>query len=189
VDARIVHDVETGTATYTNGGNGSTNGLIDTQAAVGGWPELYSSDAPVDSDHDGMPDFWEDANGLNKNDPGDALLTNVDGKYPNIEVYINSLVAGITVAQMEDAIVSGSKRIFIPEQEPVVTYESYSGKINISHNHRIQLVQVYTVTGSLIISVPVKEYSAEFYVREKGILLVRITDENQKGFRKKIAAF
>jgi hypothetical protein len=188
VDARIVYDVATGTATYTNGGNGSTNGLIDTQAAVGGWPELFSADAPVDSDNDGMPDFWEDANGLDKNEPGDALMTNVDGKYPNIEVYINSLVAGITAVQLEDAIVSGTKRIHLPEQEPVVTYESFSGKIKIRHDHMIQLVQVYSVTGSLIVSVPVKDYSAEIYVREKGILLLRIIDENKKGFRKKIAA-
>jgi hypothetical protein len=188
VDARIVYDVATGTATYTNGGNGSTNGLIDTQAAVGGWPELFSADAPVDSDNDGMPDFWEDANGLDKNEPGDALMINVDGKYPNLEVYINSLVAGITAVQLEDAIVSGTKRIYLPEQEPVVTYESFSGKIKIRHEHMIQLVQVYSVTGSLIVSVPVKDYSAEIYVREKGILLLRIIDENKKGFRKKIAA-
>ncbi len=189
VDARIVHDVATGTATYTTGGNGSTNGLIDTQSAVGGWPELLSADAPVDSDNDGMPDFWEDANGLNKNNPDDALMTNVDGQYPNLEVYINSLVAVITAVQLEDAVVSGTNKIYLPEKEPDVTYETYSGKINIRHQNRIQLVQVYSVTGSLIASVPVKDYSAEIFVREKGILLLRIIDENKMGFRKKIAAY
>src|SRR6185436_10888854 len=33
--------------------------LINSQDEVGGWPELRSALAPVDSDHDGMPDSWE----------------------------------------------------------------------------------------------------------------------------------
>ena len=90
VDLRIIQEVRTGTATFMTGGNGSVNGIIDTQSAVGGWPELKSLTAPGDSDNDGMPDAWEVANGLNKNSPADAQLTTMDGKYPNVEVYINS---------------------------------------------------------------------------------------------------
>jgi hypothetical protein len=54
VDLRIIEDVRTGTATYMTGGNGSVNGIIDTQLAVGGWPSLGSVPAPADSDNDGM---------------------------------------------------------------------------------------------------------------------------------------
>lgn len=96
VDTRIINDVTTGIPTYTDGGNGSTDGLIDTQSAVGGWPTLIASTAPIDTDEDGMPDSWEDANGLDKNNSGDATLTTLDGMYTNLEVYLNSLVNEIT---------------------------------------------------------------------------------------------
>ena len=33
--------------------------MIDSQDDVGGWPNLESTPAPKDSDHDGMPDAWE----------------------------------------------------------------------------------------------------------------------------------
>ena len=47
---------------------------------------------PVDSDHDGIPDDWEKAHGLNPNDPADANKDlNGDG-YTNLEKYLNSLV-------------------------------------------------------------------------------------------------
>jgi len=45
----------------------------------------------VDSDHDGIPDEWEKAHGLNPNDPADANGDyNGDG-YTNLEKYLNSL--------------------------------------------------------------------------------------------------
>jgi len=45
---------------------------------------------PVDSDQDGMPDYWESANGLNPNDPADASATNALG-YTRLEEYLNWL--------------------------------------------------------------------------------------------------
>ncbi len=100
VDQRIVHDVRNGTATYDghfyeiNQGFSDTSvvrGIIDSQKDVGGWPELKSLTALDDTDHDGMPDEWESANGLNLNDPTDRNLVNSDG-YTMLEVYLNSLV-------------------------------------------------------------------------------------------------
>ena len=83
VDSRIINDVI----------NGSGK-IIDSQDEVGGWPELKSATPPEDSDHDGMPDDWEIAHGLNPNDDSDAQKTSLSSKpYTNIEVYINGLVA------------------------------------------------------------------------------------------------
>ncbi|MGY5354025.1 LamG-like jellyroll fold domain-containing protein [Wenyingzhuangia sp. IMCC45467] len=59
----------------------------------GGVGHVYAAPSPLDSDNDGMPDTWEDNNGLNKNDAADALIeSNTNAPYLNIEVYINGLV-------------------------------------------------------------------------------------------------
>lgn len=93
VDARVVNEVRNGNYTYT-GSNGSTNGLIDSQTDVGGWPDYCytAADVPADSDNDGIPDEWEDANGLNKSSASDGKTKTLNANYTNIEVYLNSLV-------------------------------------------------------------------------------------------------
>jgi len=98
IDTRIVNETQTGTYTY-EGSNGSTNGLIDTQSDVGGWPTYNSTTPPTDSDGDGIPDSWENAYELNSNYANDANSYTLSSLYTNIEVYINSLVANITNAQ------------------------------------------------------------------------------------------
>ncbi len=90
VDQRVVEETSTGTATYGDS-YGAKTGIIDTQASVGGWPELKSLRPLKDSDNDGMPDKWEIAHGLNPNDPSDATINSLDSKYNNIEIYINKL--------------------------------------------------------------------------------------------------
>ncbi len=60
----------------------------------GGLGDVFSANPLLDSDSDGMPDVWEDANGLNKNNKNDAIAYSTTyPQYLNIEVYINSLVA------------------------------------------------------------------------------------------------
>ncbi|MBX2945107.1 MAG: pectate lyase [Cyclobacteriaceae bacterium] len=88
VDARIIEEVKTGTASYGK----SNNGIIDSQNDVGGWPELKLAVAPKDSDGDGMPDEWEIKNKLNPKSAADASQHTLSKSYTNIEVYINSLV-------------------------------------------------------------------------------------------------
>jgi pectate lyase len=86
VDARIVSEVR------DRGG-----AIIDSQAQVGGWPELTSKTPPADSDHDGMPDDWETRHGLNPKDPADGprLATGArSGGYTNLEIYLDELASG-----------------------------------------------------------------------------------------------
>lgn len=54
---------------------------------------LWTGTPRTDTDVDGIPDAWEDANGLNKNSAADAMLIASNG-YANIENYINSIDAG-----------------------------------------------------------------------------------------------
>lgn len=79
VDARVVRDVLTGEGR-----------MINREYEVGGFPELKSAEAPLDSDHDGIPDVWEDAHGLDKNNAADGKAITASG-YSNLEIYLNSL--------------------------------------------------------------------------------------------------
>jgi pectate lyase len=99
VDARIIQDVINCTATCDGTGyeklqsmsdTAVVRGIIDSQTQAGGWPVLFSLPAPEDSDHDGMPDYWETAQGLNPADAADRNMVNAEG-YTQLEVYLNSL--------------------------------------------------------------------------------------------------
>ena len=105
VDLRLVDDARNAKATYNDGGNGSTGGLIDTQTAVGGWPTLTATDeeiarATTDTDKDNIPDFYESKLGLNPA-KADATQKTLDpqGLYTNFEMYLHYLVQDITAAQ------------------------------------------------------------------------------------------
>lgn len=63
--------------------------FIDSQNDVGGWPELKSTPAPADSDHDGMSDEWEKKFGLNPNDPADRNGDLDKDGYTNLEEALN----------------------------------------------------------------------------------------------------
>lgn len=114
-DARYAEEAKTGTTTY-KGSISNLAGIIDkigdatatTQGVAVNFPPLNSVTRPTgfDTDGDGIPDAWEDANGLNKNNASDGKEYTLDSKkwYTNLEVYLNSLVEHITKAQNEDAL-------------------------------------------------------------------------------------
>lgn len=85
-DLRYVDNVKNRSYSF-NGSAGSTNGLIDSQTDVGGWPEYETYDNYVDSDLDGIPDGW-----LEKNYPGKKASAPDDSGYTYLEVYLNSLI-------------------------------------------------------------------------------------------------
>jgi pectate lyase len=91
LDQRIINEVKnrTGRIIDVQGGYAHGTPYETTKSA---WPSLRSLASPKDSDADGMPDEWENKNGLNANDPSDASLIKLHKHYTNIEVYINGLV-------------------------------------------------------------------------------------------------
>ncbi|MCM8568407.1 pectate lyase [Gramella jeungdoensis] len=93
VDKRIVENVRNSSYSH-EGSNGSTNGIIDSQSDVGGWPRLESTEAPVDTSGDGMPDDWKVEKSL---DPQNFQANGHDLStgYENIEMYLNYLVKDI----------------------------------------------------------------------------------------------
>lgn len=103
IDERVLNEVATGTATYGN------NGIIDSQSEVGGFPELTSLPPPDDSDHDGMPDAWELAYGLDPNNAADRN-GDLDGNgYTALEDYLNSLVVHAFPARSFEALVGNGE--------------------------------------------------------------------------------
>jgi len=110
VDERACSDASAGEATFKDGGNGSKNGLIDTQSAVGGWPEYVASESETtrikDGDGDGMPDWFEDEFGLDKAQASDGNSKSLDkyGRYTNLEMYLHYLVKDIVIRQNDGGL-------------------------------------------------------------------------------------
>jgi pectate lyase len=65
-----------------------TGSLIDSQTQAGGWPELKSAPPPVCTLHDGIPDDWKVAHGLDPKDPELAAKVGPSG-YTYLEEYLN----------------------------------------------------------------------------------------------------
>ncbi len=99
IDLRVINDTRSGTATYEGkyykkekevADASKICGIIDSQNDVGGWPELKTTPAPIDADHDGMPDLWETKHGLNPQNADDRNKVGEDG-YTMLEQYLNSI--------------------------------------------------------------------------------------------------
>jgi hypothetical protein len=97
-DQRIVRTVRTQTGQLvdfisptTFSGDYVTNNINGTNyIGVNPWPTLAAVAAPLDTDNDGMPNFWELAMGLATNNAADRNLTNALG-YTRLEEYLNWL--------------------------------------------------------------------------------------------------
>jgi hypothetical protein len=84
VDVRVIESVRSGKPTFKDG-------IIVSPDDVGGWPEYKTGTVEPDTDHDGMPDWWETKYGLNPRDPADGNKDlNGDG-YTNLEKYLSGI--------------------------------------------------------------------------------------------------
>jgi pectate lyase len=78
-------------------------GIIDDPSEVDGWPTLASGTAPLDTDHDGMPDAWEHRLGLDPQDPADRNGDVTGNGYTNLEDYLNELAGDIRLSRPGDS--------------------------------------------------------------------------------------
>ncbi|MDE5905841.1 hypothetical protein [Duncaniella sp.] len=86
-------------------------------------PVLANMAAPVDTDGDGMPDKWEQENGLDPNDPSDGAKASASG-FTNLEIYLNSLVEHITAAQNEAGKMLNGDLTFADDAVELPKYEA-----------------------------------------------------------------
>lgn len=153
VDKRIVDEVTHRKASIQVAGNkpGHINSPYDTKpqeaaADWSPWPFLNGTNPPIDSDNDGIPDYWEDLNGLDKNNAADALHTNAEG-YTRLEIYLNSIVEHITEGQNRGDIPSGT----VVNREvgsDVVAY--VANNVVYLKNLSCKRIEVYTINGILV---------------------------------------
>jgi len=102
VDARITADVEAGTGKIIDD-------IASVTSAYGySWPTYEATSEELsnakDTDGDGIPDWFEDKYGLDKNDASDAAEYGYDAskRYTNLEMYLHYLVKDITTAQIKN---------------------------------------------------------------------------------------
>jgi hypothetical protein len=163
IDKRIVWEVKNDTALY-GGKTGAHSGIIDSQIDVGGWPELYSTEPPVDTDHDGMPDFWENTNGLNYNDPSDRNKIAANG-YTYLEIYLNSLVSNVTNSVKNNF--TFSKTFFLYQNYPnpfnPTTKIKYTIPFAGTSSKTFVKLKIYDLLGKEVATLVNKEENAGSY--------------------------
>lgn len=138
---------------------GVGKGLIDTQnnlvspedrdSGVTAW-DVYSEttedEAPVDTDHDGMPDEWETANGLNPQDGTDFRIITPSG-YIYLEAYLAELV-GDSI----DLNTSGQdvERYLKTDEYLTIFPNPVSEEFTIETNAGINYILIFDLSGHLI---------------------------------------
>lgn len=158
-DNRIVDETLKGTFTY-KGNKSGLGGMIDNEQDAGGWPNFASETRPSDwdTDHDGLPNWWEKAFGLNENSKaGDFSDANQDADkdgFTQLDNYLDWL------AQPHYFVNSGEKKTLNAtdyfkgyENKPVYTF-SYlkNGKV-VLKGKEIQFTAVEKGFASFVLTV------------------------------------
>jgi hypothetical protein len=148
IDSRIVNDAL----------NKTGHSIINTDAQPeGGWPVLNSLPAPPDGDHDGMPNDWELAHGLDSTNSADR--NNIgEGGYTQLEIYLNELVKGYAT-DVKDGV------SYIPQE--FVLHQNYPNPFNpstkivykIPYQAKVKMV-VYDMLGREVAELINEEKSA-----------------------------
>lgn len=114
---------------------------------------------PADADNDGMPDYWETANGLNPNvqdHNGTNLSEPVTGVagYTNLEVYLNCLAAALmTGNNSPDCSISTATEDLIRKESILWVYPNPATQelqIQVSERARVETIRVFNATGKVM---------------------------------------
>jgi hypothetical protein len=108
LDARIINDVKNRTGKIINVQGGFPAGTAYAVSQIA-WPSLAMGIAQTDTDHDGMPDSWENARGLNALSNADLNGYISTSGYSNIENYINGDTI-VAVGKVQTCI--GAKQLY-----------------------------------------------------------------------------
>jgi hypothetical protein len=158
-DNRIVDETLKGTFTY-KGSKSGLAGMIDNEEDAGGWPNFASETRPADwdTDHDGLPNWWEKAFSLNENskvgDFSDAnQYTDKDG-FTQLDTYLDWM------AQPHYFVNSGDKKVLNAtdffkgyENKPVYTFSDLKNGKVVLQGKEIEFTAIEKGLASFILTV------------------------------------
>jgi len=158
-DNRIVDETLKGTSTY-KGSKSGLAGMIDNEEDAGGWPNFASETRPADwdTDHDGLPNWWEKTFSLNENskagDFSDANQdTDKDG-FTQLDTYLDWM------AQPHYFVNSGDKKVLNAtdffkgyENKPVYTFSDLKNGKVVLQGKEIQFTAIEKGLASFILTV------------------------------------
>lgn len=158
-DNRIIGETLKGTFTY-KGSKSGLGGMIDNEQDAGGWPNFVSESRPSDwdTDHDGLPNWWEKAFGLNENSPaGDFSDANQDTDkdgFTQLDNYLDWLAQPhYFVNYGEKKTLSAADYFKGYEKKPVYTFsELKNGKV-VLKGKEIQFTTVEKGFASFVLTV------------------------------------
>ncbi len=167
VERRVALEAKEGTS--TNGGKlaGAGSGIIDTENDAEGffdYDKTYT--VATDTDGDGMPDKWEQDNGLNPA-VADNNLVNAEG-YTALEAYLNSLMGETTVGGFE----SGIAAVVIPA---AISYDSDTHTLYASPETIGATLEVYTLDGRLQMLKTISSEATSLESLAPGVILIRVS--------------
>ena len=176
IDQRIIQEVQNRTGSVIDVQGGYPHGTPYSTSQVA-WPALNCGAAPTDTDHDGMPDAWEISMGLNPNNAADRATIAANG-YPNLENYLNGLVAATVLATTPTSRPTGALQAF---PNPIANGAPLS--ISCPRSSSPGEWAVYDLSGRLVLktSSPAGTTSTTLPIGSLrvGTYLVRYTDAEQ----------
>lgn len=142
--------------------------------ALGGYPTYSSGNGYTDTDHDGMPDDWELANGLNPNFPADRNgfdLSNAG--YTNLEVYLNGYYSGNPASTIQNI---SSKKIKL-SPNPAIEFVRLTSDLSFASLS----VNIYNTSGLLVwckVYPAGSEFSLQLTNLSSGVYYVQFSSEH-----------
>ena len=155
LDNRLMQQIKDGTGSFVNDETESGGFETRTFTTNENQENVYNAD----TDKDGLPDVWEDAHSLDKNDPSDSTKiikdeTSPCNGYTNLEVYLNDLVGewdGTNKNTVADSALKITKLT-----------DSQGNDIDISVNADLKAGETYTVHTDV-------DYICKIYLNDKEV--------------------
>ncbi|OJX91998.1 MAG: hypothetical protein BGP01_06875 [Paludibacter sp. 47-17] len=182
VDTRIVNETRNGTATFS-GSVTKRPGLVDKPEDVGGYPVYNQTDAPLDSDNDGIPDGW-----LEQNHPGKTAKDLHESGYTYVELYINSLVDEITFRQYQNVLNTSVGDVVISDADVRCTVNHLSNELLIEAAVPVLSVRIFDVSGRKLLERTTQSTAVQLSTQEiqSQVVLIQVYLQDQSQKRLKV---
>lgn len=162
-DVRIIDETLKGTFTY-KGSKSGLGGMIDNEADAGGWPNFANEKRPTDwdTDHDGLPNWWEEAKGLNtqsdKNDFSDANSDKDKDGFTQLDDYLDWMAKPHYFINLGGKLTLDAKDYFKGyEKKPVYTFSDVTKGKAVLKGSTIELTDSKKGMASFKITVTDKD--------------------------------